>query len=353
MLALVTQPGVPHSTRVTDVPDIAARAHEVLLRVLEVGVCGTDREIAHGLFGIAPAGERELVLGHEALAVVERDGHGFSRGDLVTATVRRSCLHCMACAEGSPDSCLTGDYFERGITRLDGFARELVPEDPGQLVAIPASLGRLGVLAEPASICARAIRHARTIGGRQPWRLRRALVLGAGSVGALTTFLLRLAGIDVWVASLEPSGDPRAAVVEACGARYASTAETELAALREETGGFDLVVEAAGDAQLQADCLALLTRSGILCLLGIDGRDQRVEIDGRVLGVDTILENRVMFGSVNAHRADWLEGVAALDRARGRWQDALEALVAVRVPLDRFEEALDYRGGKATVVLDR
>jgi glucose 1-dehydrogenase len=351
MQALLTQPGVPHSARVTDVPAVTAGPDEVLLRVLEVGVCGTDREIVHGLFGVAPAGERGLVLGHEALAVVERDGHGFARGDLVTATVRRSCSHCIACAEGAPDSCLTGDYSERGITRLDGFARELVAEDPQQLVAVPDSLGRWGVLAEPTSICARALRHVRAIGGRQPWRLQRALVLGAGSVGTLSTFLLRLAGVDVWVASLEPVGDPRADVIEASGAHYVSTVATSLDLLRAETGGFDLVIEAAGDAQLQADSFGLLRRSGILCLLGIDGRDQRVTLDGHVLAVDTILENRVVFGSVNAHRSDWLDGVSALDRVRSRWADALDALIARRVPLDRFEEALDYRGGKATLVL--
>ena len=62
----------------------------------------------------------------------------------MTATVRRPCGHCLACDEESPDSCLTGDYSERGITRLDGFARELVAEDPAQLVPIPRSLGRLG-----------------------------------------------------------------------------------------------------------------------------------------------------------------------------------------------------------------
>jgi glucose 1-dehydrogenase len=350
--ALVTQPGVAHSAHVRDVPAIAAGPDEVLLRVLEVGVCGTDREIAHGLFGVAPTGERTLVLGHEVLAVVELEGHGFARGDLVTATVRRSCSHCIACSEGAPDSCLTGDYSERGITRLDGFARELVAEDPQQLVPVPRALGRLGVLAEPTSICARALRHVRAIGDRQPWRLQRALVLGAGSVGTLSTFLLRLAGVEVWVASLEPARDPRADVIAACGARYVSISEAKLDTLREETGGFDLVIEAAGDAQLQADSLGLLRRSGIVCLLGIDGRDQRVTIDGRVLSVDTILENRVVFGSVNAHRSDWLDGVDALDRARDRWPDALDALIARRLPLDRFEEALDYRGGKATLVLD-
>jgi glucose 1-dehydrogenase len=344
MLALVTEPGVAHSTRVEEVAPVDVREGEVRVRILEIGVCGTDREISHGLFGAAPEGESMLVLGHEALGVVIDDGHGFSRGDLVTATVRRSCGRCHACAEGSPDSCLTGDYSERGITRLDGFAREFVAEAPSQLIGIPPSLGRLGVLAEPTSICERALRHARTIGGRQPWELQRALVIGAGAIGTLTTVLLRLGGIEVWTASLEPESE----LVEAVGARYVSTSHTDLS----ELGGFDLVVECAGNAQLMADSVGLLRRSGVGCLLGIDGRKQRVELDGRVLGVDMILENRVVFGSVNAHRQDWLAGVEALDRARERWPGVLDALVGLRVPLDRFEEAFAHAGGKATLVLD-
>ena len=317
------------------------------MRVLEVGVCGTDREISEGLFGV-PADGNSLVLGHESLAVVERDGHGFSRGDLVTATVRRSCRHCLACAEGAPDSCLTGDYVERGITRLDGFARELVAEDPAQVIPIPATLGRLGVLAEPTSICERALRHARAIGGRQPWQLERALVVGAGAIGVISTYLLRLAGIDVWTASLEPTSE----LVTASGARYVSTADVSLADLRAETGGFDLVISAVPDAQVMADSLGLLRRSGVACLLGIDGRPQPVAVDGPVLGLDAILENRVLFGSVNAHREDWLSAVDSLDRARARWPDQLEAFVGLRVPLDRFGEAFAHRGVKATLVLD-
>lgn len=348
MQGLVTRPGVAHSTRVADLPPVRPDAGQLLLRVLEVGVCGTDREISEGAFGVPRDGDAELVLGHELLGVVDRDGHGFSRGDLVTATVRRSCTHCRACEEGSPDSCLTGDYSERGITRLDGFARELVAEDAAQVIPIPRSLGRLGVLAEPTSICERAIRHARTIGGRQPWEIERALVLGAGAIGMLSTYLLRLAGIDVWMASLESHVD----LVTACGARYVSTNDVPLDALREEAGGFDLVIVAAPDAQVMADSLGLLRRSGVACLLGIDGRNRNVSIDGPVLGVDAILENRVLFGSVNAHRQDWLAGVEALDRARERWPDALETFIGLRVPLDRFAEAFAYRGGKATLVLE-
>ena len=343
MQALVVTPGTPHSTRVEEVDAPAAREGEVLVRVLEVGVCGTDREIDHGLFGVAPEREETLVVGHELLGVVDRDGQGFSRGDLVAATVRRSCGHCVACEEDSPDSCLTGDYRERGITRLHGFAREVVAEDADQLIPIPDALGRLGVLAEPTSICARALRHATSIGGRQPWELRRALVVGAGAIGLLTTLLLRLRDVEVWTASLEPSND----LVEAVGARYVPTSETPLS----ELGAFDLVVEAAGDAQLMADSLGLLRRSGVACLLGIDGREQRVHLDGHVLGVDVVLENRVLFGSVNAQRQDWLAGVGELDRACERWPGVLDAFVKLRVPLDRFSEAFEERAGNATLVV--
>ncbi|NUT55161.1 MAG: alcohol dehydrogenase catalytic domain-containing protein [Thermoleophilia bacterium] len=352
MEALLVRPGEAHSTRVADVAGTAVREGEVAVRVLEVGVCGTDREISEGLFGVAPAGDDELVLGHEFVGVVERDGHGFARGDLVTSIVRRSCTHCLACDEGAPDSCLTGDYSERGITRLHGFAREVFGEDPTQLIAVPRSLDRLGVLVEPASICERGIRHARAIGGRQPWELQRALVLGAGAIGMLSTYILRLAGLEVWTAARGPAGDPRAELVAASGARYVSTAAHPLEALREEVGGFDLVVEATGNAQVMADTVGLLRRNGVACLLGLDARRQTVELDGRVLGVDTILENRVVFGSVNANRVDWLAAVESLDRARERWPDALRELVGLRVPLDRFEEAFGYHGVKATLVLN-
>jgi len=340
MKALVVEPGRAGTARVEDVPAPAIAAGEVPVRVLEVGVCGTDREIVHGLFGVAPDTEDLLVLGHEALGVVERDGHGFARGDLVSATVRRSCGRCRACGEGSPDSCLTGDYSERGITRLHGYARELVGESPEQLVPIPSSLGRLGVLAEPTSACARALRHARTIGGRQPWELQRALVIGAGAIGTLVTFLLRLDGVEVVTTSLEPSRP----LIEESGARYVSAAN-------DDVGRFDLVVECAGNAQLMADALGLVRRSGVVCLLGIDGREQTVGLDGRTIGVDAVLENRVLFGSVNARREDWLAGIDALDEMRRRWPGTLDQLVGLRVPLDRFEEALAFGGGKATLVL--
>src|SRR3954454_23555612 len=351
MQALVVLPEHPHSTRVAEVPAPDAGEGAVLIRTLEVGVCGTDREISEGLFGVAPDGEEALVLGHELLGVVERDGNGFARGELVTATVRRSCGHCAACAAGAPDACDTGDYLERGITRLHGFASELVSEAPEHLVRVPPSLGRVGVLAEPASICERGLRHVRAVGGRQPWTPRRALVLRGGAIGVAGTSRLRMDGLEVWTASRSHGGD-RARLVEACGAHHVATSETGLNALAEDVGGFDVVFEAAGDAQLMLDALGLLRRNGVACLLGIDARPREVSIDGRVLAVDAILPNRALFGSVNANRVDWSAAVEHLDRARALWPEALEEFVGLRVPLDAFANAFGYRGVKATLQLE-
>ena len=342
MQALVVTPGKARSARIESVPDARPRADVVLLRPLEVGVCGTDVEISAGLFGVAPDGERDLVLGHELLAEVAEDGGGFSAGDLVAATVRRSCGHCGACADGSPDSCLTGDYTERGITRLHGFASELTAERGEHLVPIPRSLGRLGVLAEPSSVCARAIRHARAIGGRQSWEPSRALVLGAGAIGVLSTLFLRLEGFEVWTASREPAQSERAQLVAAAGATYATV---------EEAGdvGFDLVVEAAGSAELMTRALGLLRRNGVVCILGIDGHEGTVPLERRTIGIDTVIQNHSLFGSVNAHPRDWARAVELLGEVRARWPDAADRLVGLRVDPDDFQRAFDFDGVKATV----
>jgi threonine dehydrogenase-like Zn-dependent dehydrogenase len=280
---------------------------------------------------------------------VVEGGDGFAEGDLVTATVRRSCGHCTACAEGSPDACDTGEYTERGITALQGFASDLVVEDPEHLVAVPRALGRLGVLSEPASICARGIRHATAIGERQPWEPARALVIGAGAIGMLATYMLRLAGHEVWTAARSEPSSEKGRLVAASGARYVSTAQTPLDAVRKETGGFDVAIEAAGNAEMMVEAMGALRRNGVACLIGLDARAHRVALDSTLLGRDFVIENRVVFGSVNAHRTDWAAAVGALEAMQQRWPEAMEQLVGLRVEPDRFADAFGYRGVKATL----
>jgi threonine dehydrogenase-like Zn-dependent dehydrogenase len=153
----------------------------------------------------------------------------------------------------------------------------------------------------------------------------------------------------VWtVARSEPSSD-KGRLVAASGARYVSTEQTPLSAVREDTGGFDLVIEAAGSAEMMVEAMGALRRNGVACLLGLDARARRVALDATLLGRDFVIENRVLFGSVNAHRTDWTAAVSALEAMQERWPEAMERLVGLRVEPDRFSEAFDYRGVKATL----
>src|SRR5262249_6002091 len=137
-------------------PKIQA-ATDVLLRVHEVGLCGTDREISSFEYGSPPPGSDHLILGHESLAeVVElgRNVRSFKPGDLVVAMVRRPCPHpeCRACRAGRPDFCVTGDYTERGIKGVDGFLTDYVVEDEPYLVKVPRALADVAVLVEPLTV---------------------------------------------------------------------------------------------------------------------------------------------------------------------------------------------------------
>jgi glucose 1-dehydrogenase len=349
MQALVTTPGKPSSTRVTELSDPRPGSELVRIQTLEVGVCGTDREIVAGRFGTAPAGSTDLVLGHELLGAVLDDGQGFSRGELVTASVRRGCRGCSACDADQADSCLTGEYLECGITGRHGFARELVVEHPEHLVVIPGRMREVGVLAEPASVCARAIRHSFAVGRRQPWEVERVLVLGAGAIGLLATYLLRIQDLPVCTMARPPRGSRTASLIEACGAHYASADESSIASVAAEFGGFDLVIEATGVAQVMGDALATTRRNGVICLLGVDATGTPIQLPGHVLGIDMVVRNLAVLGSVNATPSDWRAGIAGLDAMLDRWPDATRELVGYRCAPDSFADALAFDGVKATL----
>src|SRR5262245_42910539 len=119
MRAVAVSPGQKNSAQLLDLPKPEHRSGQCLIRVLEVGVDGSDREIDAGLYGAAPEGDDVLIIGHEALGeVIEESGvkGAPAQGDLVVATVRRPDPDCCAsCRQGEYDFCLTRDYQERGI----------------------------------------------------------------------------------------------------------------------------------------------------------------------------------------------------------------------------------------------
>jgi len=198
---------------------------DVLVRMLDVGICGTDREIARFDYGTPPPGSDYLVIGHESLARVEQVGSAVATlkpGDLVVTMVRRPCPHpeCRACRAGRQDFCFTGDFTERGIKERHGFMTELVVDDERYMHVVPSELREIGVLVEPLTIAEKALIQVWDVQERLPWTApgtrpgdghgQRALVLGAGPVGLLGAMALLLRGFDTWVYSREEAGDPKA-----------------------------------------------------------------------------------------------------------------------------------------------
>jgi glucose 1-dehydrogenase len=352
MRALAITPGRAGTARVIDVEAPEPGKDGVLIRTLEVGVCATDQELIAGAFGAAPAGEDFLILGHEFLGIVERPAGNFKTGDLVTVRGRRPCAGCESCLSGAPDACTSGGWTERGINGLHGFASDLVTEHVRDVVAVPSDLGRLGVLTEPTAVCERGLRHAFAAGHRQPWRPERAVVLGAGALGVLATFLLRLAGFEVWTAARSPADSPKGEVVERTGATYRSLADVTVDEIRDEAGGFDLSLATAGAAEVSIDAMRVLRPNGVACILGLDGHAHHVSLDSRLFGVDLVAGNQTVVGSVCSNSRDWEASVGHLRGIEANWPGALDAAIGLHASLENFEDALNFRGIKATLVLD-
>ncbi len=347
--AVLVTPGTPGSARIGSVPEPTISGDELLVETLEVGVCGTDRTIVAGKYGSPPPGREHLVLGHEVVGRVRSGGHGFEEGDVVAATLRRGCGECENCAHGEVDACSTGRFTERGIVGLDGFAAEVFAEEPKNLLPVPSQLDRLGVLSEPMSVAERGWRHSLYVGQRQGWEPQRAIVLGVGAIGLLSVCLLRLSGIETWALARRGIDSERAELVRATGAKYVSSRDTPLTELAKEMGGADLILEAAGSAELAAEAITSLAPNGVLCLRGITPRPDQITVPADLLTGEIVVKNKTVIGSTNAAPVDWRQATSDLRTIHGRWPEVLERLVGLRVDPSDFAAALAYPGVKATI----
>jgi glucose 1-dehydrogenase len=332
-------------------PALAA-PDEARIRILDVGVCGTDAEICGFDYGgTPPEGEEYLIVGHEALGQVVETGPGVTGlrpGELVVPMVRRPCpiAECPACRSGHPDFCVTGKYTERGIVGAHGFLAEEAVADARYLVPIARELRDVGVLTEPLTIAEKGLRQYLEVRRRLPWlalapdaeltRGHHALVLGAGPVGLLGCLLLRLHGFRVTVFARSRAPNPRSEIARSAGATYLSGAECPIKAAAESLGVIDLVYDAAGASQLAFDTLEHLGPNGVFVFTGVPGRKHRVDIAGDAIMRSLVLQNQTVLGTVNAGRQDFEAAVRDLGRMRERWPGALEALITGRGPMERF-----------------
>ncbi|MFQ5998984.1 MAG: glucose 1-dehydrogenase, partial [Candidatus Bathyarchaeia archaeon] len=267
MKAIVAVPGSKNTVRLQEVEKPIRESDQALLKVIRVGVDGTDIEINSGAYGETPVGSNYLILGHECLAIVEETSEKTSKirkGDLVVPTVRRpdDCANCLA---DESDMCLTGNYKEHGIKGLHGFAAEYAVTDANFLVKIPQELEHVGVLLEPISIAEKAVLQTYRIQERMLWKPKRALVLGVGPLGLIATYLLRLKGLQVFSVARRSRESLKAKLVERAGAIYVNSKEQSL----ESLGKFDIVLEITGAPSLAMEGQELLNPNGVMCMIGI------------------------------------------------------------------------------------
>ena len=349
---------------------------EVKLRVLEVGVCGTDKEICAFEYGTPPAGSPYLVLGHESLSEVVETGDAVSRlkaGDLVVASVRRPCPHatCVACRMGRQDFCFTGDFKERGIKEQHGYMTEFFVDDERYMNVLPAHLREVGVLIEPLTIAEKALTQVWQVQQRLPWEVpspgssgkpapaavaeggasaqewlyHRALVLGAGPVGLLGAMALSVAGFDTYVYSREGATSEKARLVESFGAKYLSAETHTVEGLAEAIGGIDLVYEAVGASSLAFEVMKFLATNGVFVFTGVPGRKAPVAVDTDFLMRNLVLRNQVFFGTVNAGRDAFEAAIRDLEIFNTRWPQTVKSLITARVPIEQHGDLLLGKAG--------
>jgi len=344
MRALTVEPGRPNSIKLEDVSPPPESDGDILVRALALGICGTDREIISGDYGWAPSGAQHLIIGHESLGRVEQApaGCGFSPGDLVVGIVRRpDPVPCPSCAAGEWDMCRNGQYTERGIKQRNGYGSEQFRLEHDFAIKLDPALDKLGVLLEPTSVVAKAWEQVERIGQRgAAWQPRIALITGAGPVGLLAALLAKQRGYDVHVLD-RVEGGAKPKLARDLGATYHAG---DLGKLEP-----DIVIECTGAASVVLDVMSRNAPEGIICLAGVSSGGHKLQFDVGALNRAMVLENDVVFGSVNANRRHYRAAAEALANADKDW---LGRLITRRVPLDRWQEAFEPRADDVKTVLD-
>ena len=374
MQAIVMMRGKP-GAHAFDLPKPKlSRPDEVLVRVKEAGVDGTDYNmIRHNLQDMAE-GRNEIVMGHEMVGVVEDVGRNVTSvapGDTVVMTVRRGCGICQPCLHNQSDMCMTGLYTERGIHKRDGFFTEFVVDQEQYVVKVPADLANIAVFTEPLSIAEKGIAQLRTIQSRFPWACEHpehdflapdwggckiALVLGAGPLGILAAALLRLAEVYTFVADIVSEDNPKVHLVEQMGANYVDARGRNPKEIVDlccgSSGRLDIVFEASGAAATAVELVNYMSRSSIYVMTGIPREELLIQVDAAQLVRQIVRNNQVVVGSVNSNRSHFEMALNDIPVINSRFGGLLEEMITHRFKLrdqDQIFSATDQKHIKTVI----
>ena len=349
MKAIGVFPGKPNSVHLADLPkpdlDQVPDGRGVLVRVLRVGVDGTDKEINAAEYGAAPPGFDFLVIGHESFGQVEAVGSNVTEvnpGDYVVATVRRPGKSIYDLI-GTNDMTTDDTYYERGINLRHGYLTEYYVDDTEFIVKIPNGLKHVGVLLEPTTVVEKGIYQAYEIQRRlKVWRPRKVAVMGAGTIGLQATLVLRLRGLDVTTFGRTAKPYLNADLIDRLGARYISTGDTSILDSAKQYGPFDIIFEATGNSAVVFDSMQALGKNGVLVLSSVTGGNNMLQVPADRINLEFVLGNKVMVGTVNANREYFELGVRDIAQSEVQYPGWLNNLLTHPVKgLDNYQKLFD------------
>ena len=236
---------------------------EVLVRVRQCGICGSDLHFYNGHLPPSPAS-----LGHEFTGEVAALGEGvegFAEGDRVAVEPIRACQTCSYCRSGHynlcPERILLGAYHPGGLA-------DYIAVPTYALYKLPDNVDfETGALAEPLAVCVHGLHIVDLCAGE------RVLVLGSGTIGLFSVLVARHFGASEVIATYRHDHQGEAA--QAMGATRVLK-DSELGDLKR--GSVDVVVETVGgSAPTLSDGLRLVRFGGRVSVLGLFTRP--VEVD--------------------------------------------------------------------------
>jgi threonine dehydrogenase-like Zn-dependent dehydrogenase len=347
MLAIAAQTGSTQPRLVEVQPPRGPGDGEVLCRTLELGICGTDREILLSAKPWAPAGEERLILGHECLARVEAVGAGvteFRPGDLVVPTVRRRIAGEGTYKNRRVDMLPFGHYTERGIVREHGFSPPLWLDRPEHLFRVPTEIADLAVLAEPLSVSEKGVNEALLLTqarlGRDAWsgaQPPRVLVSGMGPIGFTAVVAAQARGWQTTMLGRDEADTFRAQLVQRLGGRYQHIERAAAADFDVERDGYDLLLECTGSETVLVSAASLVRSCGVIVWLGSNRVPQPSTLNIQKLIRDGLLRNHLHVGCVNEAPRDFHDALKDLALLAKDRRAELAALITARV---RPEESL-------------
>ncbi|HEX6758312.1 MAG TPA: zinc-dependent alcohol dehydrogenase family protein [Propionibacteriaceae bacterium] len=317
----------PGDFAVTDVPMPPVGPLDVLIKIHQSGVCGTDLHLHHGTYiGVYP-----LTPGHETIGeVVEvgRDVTRFRPAQRVTVNPNIYCGHCEYCLAGQLVRCANTEGM--GVHR-PGFFAEYASADHRQVFPVDGLEPDTAVFCEPTA-CA--------MHGLETLDLRpggSALVLGAGPTGLLLAQLIGSGGAtSVTVADIVPFKLATAAELGVDKTVHISKDAAEnIEVLRDASpngDGYDVVVEATGVTAVGNICVSLTRNGGTVLVYGVARPDERLSVSPFEL-----FRREITIKGSYAEMTSFAAAIAALRAGRVR----TDGIISHHFSLDDYGKALD------------